>query len=366
MTQARSVFGSWLTWLVFWLFAVAGGVVASWVFWQAVAQPQLAAVNSRLDAAMARPATTSTVVETPQVAIPSVRAPQTPAVLLNRRSSVAKLRARVPSGKGFTEQLLGSAVALSSDGWFLTTASAIRGSKVAELQLVIDGKTYQVVQGLRDTFTDLAYLKTLAANQTPADFLRAEDAVAGMAVYVEPSARRLYPDVLVDVRLQATTSSWSPDMVMRRMLIGTQAAAAWKGSAVWDQEGRLVGLLEAQSQEGWNVVPAAHALSALSSVFDGKVLMHATLGGRVVSAEGTGSALGAVSVADKKGMAPSFAVGDVIERVERDILDGTADIGERLLAYRPGSQVVLYGRRKAEAMEWPVTLGSATGSEAIK
>ena len=53
----------------------------------------------------------------------------------------------------------------------------------------------------------------------------------------------------------------------------------------------------------------------------------------------------------------------MIERMEHDILDGSADLGEWLLEYRP-TNVTLYGAREG-TMQWNVTLGSVVTSDII-
>jgi S1-C subfamily serine protease len=56
----------------------------------------------------------------------------------------------------------------------------------------------------------------------------------------------------------------------------------------------------------------------------------------------------------------------VILRVERDILDGTLDLGEILADYRPGATVTLRVWRDGTDFDLPVTLGSVTTSEPLK
>jgi S1-C subfamily serine protease len=353
-------------WLVFWLFAVAGGTLASWAFWGLVAVPQLDALASRLEILASRPTTSSTVsvIETPTAAVTTAHTPRTPSILLARHSSVVRVVVRTAARPAVSSREAGSAVALSSDGWFLTAASVIHGQKLADLSLLVDGKTLSVTQGFRDPFTDLVFLKAAATNQSPADVLRAEDVVAGIDAYLEPVAKRLYPTSVVDVREQATSTPATSEFAARRFLLAMPATSGWEGGAVWDEDGRLLGIVEGGSAEGARVIPAADALGVLSAVFAGRDAQHATLGGRILGT--TGAVPGAVQVIDKKGMNAVFQVGDVIERLERDILDGTAGLGERLLDYRPGAQVTLYGTRKNAPMQWTVTLGAATGTETLK
>jgi S1-C subfamily serine protease len=147
----------------------------------------------------------------------------------------------------------------------------------------------------------------------------------------------------------------------------------------------LVGILEAADEAGaWRVLPAAPIGSALAQFLQNGSIQRASLGVRSydlssVTVDAPSSTLpslgawlhadrktGAAAVNTKGVSAKSLRDGDVIERIERDILDGSADLGERLLDYRPGVAVNLTVSRKGEEMQIPVTLGTETVSETIK
>jgi S1-C subfamily serine protease len=68
------------------------------------------------------------------------------------------------------------------------------------------------------------------------------------------------------------------------------------------------------------------------------------------------------SAAENAGLLPE----DVITRVDRDILDGRADLGEILVQYKPGSRVTLTVIRNGDSLEIPVTLGSKVMSEELR
>src|SRR5262249_51533658 len=75
---------------------------------------------------------------------------------------------------------------------------------------------------------------------------------------------------------------------------------------------------------------------------------------------------GATAVSAKGSSAKLLMDGDVIERIESEILDRTADLGERLLDYRPGVTVNVTGVSKGQAFQTQVMLGTETVSETIK
>ncbi|MEK7116433.1 MAG: BRCT domain-containing protein, partial [Patescibacteria group bacterium] len=78
---------------------------------------------------------------------------------------------------------------------------------------------------------------------------------------------------------------------------------------------------------------------------------------------------GALVRDDKRGGKMANAkikIGDVIESVDRDILDGRADLGEILAEYKPNAEVTLRILRDGKTLDVPETLGSILTSEAMK
>jgi S1-C subfamily serine protease len=219
---------------------------------------------------------------------------------------------------------------------------------------------------------------------TPA-FVRASDVVPGASVWVESGPRQLAPEILLTVRARPSTDPVPSNKLSRRFLVSGAKEGRRAGASVWDGAGRLIGLLESSEAGGWRVIPAGPIGSTLSQMFSGDGLIRrSTLGVRALdlstitfdAATSSLSSLGAWVRADRKLKLPAvtpsgpsaraLSDGDVIERVERDILDGTADLGERLLDYRPGASVAISGRRKNAAFQAEVTLGSEIVSEQIK
>jgi len=71
-------------------------------------------------------------------------------------------------------------------------------------------------------------------------------------------------------------------------------------------------------------------------------------------------------VKDSPAAKAKLKVNDVILKVERDILDGTGDLGEVLSEYQPGSTITLRVLRDQTDTDVQVKLGTAITSEPLK
>ncbi|MEI7511948.1 MAG: S1C family serine protease [Candidatus Uhrbacteria bacterium] len=313
--------------------------------------------------------------------------PVYPSAFVDRRnSSVLQL---VKRGKNdgepvASDRVIGSAVAVTSDGWIATADTALAGLRLADMQVLVGGRVKSIERGIRDLSTGIVYIKITASDLPTPAFVRASDVVSGSAVWRETSPRALTPELIVALRTPFQNDPVSSEKSGRRFIV-TVSGSAKPGSALWDGGGRLVGLLEsADVSGGWRVIPAGPIGSSLAQYLQTGSIKRASLGVRAFDLSGlsldiatsTLPDLGAWIHADKKTGAVAVNVkgpstkllldGDVIERIERDILDGTADLGERLFDYRPGVIVSISGRRKGEAFQTQITLGTESVSEPIK
>jgi S1-C subfamily serine protease len=368
------------------------GVAGAWGMIAFAVTPQFA----RLEALIrARPTATTTATTTPAPTIESVNIQPRPlmpsypsAIVTRRRSPVfAVVQRGIVAGKGIEDRLvssdreIGSAVSVTSDGWFVAPASLLTGTRLADIGLVIDGRVRTIEKAARDQATDVLYLKLTAQDLPPSTFVRADDVNVGSAVWLEPRPQRLYPETIVSVRLAAMTDAVESERAMRRFLVTGESEDRWNGAAVWDAGGRLVGLLDGKARGGWRVLPAGNIANALASLLSTQEIRHASLGIRALDlasavVEGDRAPLplqGAWVRSERKTGAPAVLAqgpsvnvlvdGDVIERIERDILDGTSDLGERLLTYLPSASVTLTVERKGKTVDLKVTLGSKLSSE---
>jgi S1-C subfamily serine protease len=179
-------------------------------------------------------------------------------------------------------------------------------------------------------------------------------------------------------------SSVSPDTVVgdeitRRYMVHATGEAVI-GAPVWDGSGRLIGVVDGGSNGSWLILPAHSIRGTLASLLSGVPIKHATLGVRVIHEEnfvtGSSSSLvrgGEVISPDRRTGAPAITrkgpldgvlrEGDVIERVEREVLDGSVELSELLLEYPIGTTISIHARRGKDGLDVSVVLGSVeTGS----
>jgi S1-C subfamily serine protease len=317
-------------------------------------------------------------------------APIIPALFLqDRRSpllSLVRLQGAEPELLT-NERVIGSLISLTVDGWLLGPSTLFEEIRLSEVGVVSGGRLYPIREAIRDTATGLVYVKIAAQSASVVGFTPSQDVVAGLPVWTETAPQRFLPHVIVDVRERAVEGVVASEAITRRYVINASLLNMAKGSAVWNGAGQLVGVVEATDAMGAHVIPAAEAMKVLTPLLTTREIRHTTLGVAGVSASyllssdssasststvGIGFAVRgdrarAVPAVDPKGPAAKVLKdGDVLERLDRDILDGSLDLGERLAQYRPGTMLMLYGRRGNKRFEGSVTLGSVVTSEVLK
>jgi S1-C subfamily serine protease len=70
---------------------------------------------------------------------------------------------------------------------------------------------------------------------------------------------------------------------------------------------------------------------------------------------------------ENKGAAAKFLKeGDVIERIDNDVIQDATDVAERLEEYRPGTILPVYGMRAGSPFQMNIALGEVVTSELLK
>ena len=284
------------------------------------------------------------------------------------------------------DRLLGEAVVLTSDGWFVTSAGILAGLHPTDIVLWHDGLAYPVIQGIADSLNGTVFLKTGATGLTSSAFAHVSELPLGAGIWLEARPGELAPSVVLNLAFRALPNdALSSEVAARRILLSGQSQDGDRGGAAWDPNGSLLGLIESEAGEGVRIIPASGIAASFSSLLTNGGIQHALLGVRAIDlssirmdgVRGTLPARGAWIHDDKKSGKPGIArdspaakaalrAGDVILRVERDILDGTADLGEVLADYRPGATVTLRVLRDGSDQDVQVTLGSLSTGEPIK
>ena len=366
------------------LAGVVAGTVTVLVVMMAFVQPQFQTIQNQIDLLAQTSSTLRTPIvnTTPPIQIvpiePRPLVPAYPPAFLERRlSSVLTLirRGRADSQPIGVERELGAAVAITSDGWIATSRSAVEGLRLNELSVAWSGRVYPVKRAVRDTATDVVYLNIDVQGLPAATFARASDVESGAAVWLESRPGQLRADLIIDSSSMTSGEILSSERPGRRFLVQGLSGKNL-GAAIWDGGGKLVGIAETANDNSMRVIPAEGLGAALAQLTSSGEIRRPLLGIRGIDLADTvldttsstfpqlGTWVRAVPVGT-----PAYrnlAENDVIERVERDILDGTADLGERLMDYRPGVTITLYGRRNGQPFQAKVTLGSHNTAETVK
>lgn len=323
---------------------------------------------------------------------PRLATPLVPPGFLTRRASPVatiyrKAKGTTPEERSLTDdKMLGQVVALTSDGWFVTVADVIGQFRIADLTLWHDKTGYAIERAYLDSINNTAYLKVQARELTTPAFGQIVDVANGSEMWLEPRRDSLAPSLVLSLAQDVPyVEPVSSEIASRRVLLNGKSESGDIGSPAWSSGGALVGLVESKKGEPVRIIPASGISSSFASLLNESKIRHAYLGVRAVDVSawridgdrGTLPLRGAYIRDDRK--AGKFAiakdspaalaglkVGDVILSVERDILDGTRDLGEILSEYRPDTKVALRINRKGEEMDVTVTLGSVITSEQVK
>lgn len=365
--------------------AIAGWTVESW---------QLQEGGYRFGGTDTSPNAQTSSTEPGVTVIPVDRTPQASLVPTpfegRRASSVAGVyvaRTRTASELLTDEELVTQAVAVTSDGWFVVPTASLEGVRIADVLVWHEGLTSSVTQAVEDTFGGVIFLKTTLTGTSAPAFARGTDVTAGLAAWLERRANQFEPVGIaaLGAPAQALVGLSSETVQRRGVLVGPFTAEGDQGAPVWSANGALVGTVVSHAGAPLQYLPSSGWADSLSSLLATGEIHHASLGVRTVdlawarvvrTGEDALPVRGALLVAGAAGATREPAIvprspaaqgalqaGDVIERVDRDILDGSADLAEVLAGYRPGSRVTLTVRRGIQTIEVPVTLGTVVTSE---
>jgi S1-C subfamily serine protease len=312
--------------------------------------------------------------------------PILPPVFASRPTPIAGIY-RLGSGAVLSDaQLAGQAVAVTTDGWFVAPLAAIEGMKLQEIVLWHDGTAATATRGIVDERASVVFLKSPFKNLTAPAFARYEDVAPGLPIWIERRPGGYESSSIASLHAEIGDLKGIPSrLAARRPAAATFARAGDIGAAVWDSNGTLLGIASGKPGDAFPFIPSSAWAPSLYGIFSDGAILHADLGVRsadlsslrLVSRDPLIPDRGAWIIPDKAAKAPAvdkdspgFAAGlqegDVITRVDRDILDGSADLGEVLVQYKPGSRVALTVVRGGNTIELQATLGSMKVSRELR
>jgi len=372
--------------------SIAGGACAgAMAGWMVADFPVTVYIPPSVSASSTSSSSSSTSLVAPEVTLVNVD-PESPELIVppaftERRTSPAATVYRTPS-KNVTiyrdADALAQAMAVTSDGWYVVPLETVKNIPIAELVIWQDGP-HAVSRGIADARGSVAFLKTDIHNGSAPSFARFQDVTRGMAVWIERRPGNFESMIITALgrdieQLQGVSS----DIAARRGSLSGMLRAGDVGSPVWGTNGSLVGLMEGTPDGRARFIPSSAWAPSLFGIFSDGVITHASLGVQTVDLANTRlvepgkiPTRGALIVGNKeKGVSGVLADspaakaglrdGDVIQLVDRDILDGRADLGEILVQYKPNASVKLAILRDGLSMEMSVALGSKVMSSTMK
>ncbi len=313
-----------------------------------------------------------------------------PLFLQGRRSSTLLLVRRTvrPQDEQILseDRIVGSLSALTTDGWLLAPARLFDTLRLADAGVLWEGRIYPLTKAVRDTSSELVYVKVALQNLPVAGFVRSEDVVNGLPVWVETTPGRVLPQVVVDIHERAFHGLVSSEHMTRRYILHGDAVAFAKGGVAWNSGGELVGVLETGENVAGSIgiIPITSVTRALASLLATNEIRHATLGvsgmnAAFLFADGTSQKRpaagfllrsdrvhGTLAVDPKGPAAKVLKEGDVIERIDGDVIQDATDMAERLDQYRSGTMLPIFGVRAGAPFQLNLSLGEIVTSEPLK
>jgi S1-C subfamily serine protease len=302
-----------------------------------------------------------------------------PSVFLERRPSVANVFAKPQKGSLVLgeDALLGQAAAVTTDGWFVVPADLLEGYAVGDLVLWHDGKAATATAAILDERSSVVFMKADVHGLTAPAFASYQDVTVGQIAWIERRPGSFIQERITSLAAFASNRDGIPSRrSVRRPSLGGTIGPGERGAPVWGSDGRLIGILAGEGAEERRMIPASVLVPSLNDVLAGGSIRHADLGVRSIDlthmrflgnadlpprgAWLQGDRTRSLPAVDPGSPAAQATIrdGDVIVAIDRDILDGTADLGEVLAQYRPGSGVTLTVLREGETLKIPVTLRS--------
>lgn len=374
-------------WGIALLVSVLGGTLAGWVSSLTIIAPGLKRLEQMIDqtAQLVPPVETTS---TPVAVIPLESASAAalglpPALRVGRASPTLplfRIDARTPADRVFSSERNGVAIALTNDGWLVTTdAGFSTPPRLADLGIGWKGRVLTPTQGLRDRATGLLYLKLDVRDLPAAALVSRVDVELGQSAWGERLTGQYIPTTISGLGFATSSaSSWSSDQWNRRFFLAQAVSPI--AAPIWDARGQLLGLA-LPSAAGATMLPADAIRSGLASILADGQIRRPSLGVRYLELADTFSRQPVVTaqkgalLVGEKGLpaivaqgpaATALREGDVIERIDQDILDGTWTLAERVQEYRPGTVVTIAGLRQGKPFEARVTFGTVMTSEILK
>jgi len=369
---------------------LSGGIVAKRLFPASSSRPGFNVQSSTSTANQKTPqlaTTTPSSIKLVPVQLVDASMRSVPESIFTRQSPVGAIyfhKKGLPM-EGFLGQSdqMGSVVAVTSDGWFVTASVVVKDLRTADLLVWYDGKAYRVEKAILDHATQAVFLKTSAKDLPATPFADIWADRSGLAAWLEPTPEEYIPSSIIALRAVVQTEPLLSERVERRLVALGSLQKTERGAAFWDAKGSLIGIAEATADGRIQIIPGSNLAASLQSLVQQNEIRHASLGVYVLDRQAirsmssdtsmpsrgawvkedkrTGRAIIKDSAAEKAGLKSN----DVILQVDRDIMDNSLDLSDAIMQYRPNSSVTLRVWRDGKELDIATVLGSQITSELL-
>lgn len=265
-----------------------------------------------------------------------------------------------------TENAVGRAVALTADGWLLTTGAVVQAS--TDLRVVGGrGTAYRITKEVRDPVTGLSFIKIDGANLSAVPVADRTVPKPGTVVY-RGATGAVHPHV-VGRAVYNQREPLTSDQLSRLFSLA-DAADVPEGSPLFTDQGLLVGVAHKAAGQTM-IVPVLAVQRLFETVFGGNtiapqnirisyVLMPDVMPSALAN-DPQAPRLGAyvLSVTRQpryRGPLPSIAQGDIITAVNDEPVTQHETLTLLLARLRPAKEAVLTVYRNGEHIRVPVIL----------
>jgi len=308
--------------------------------------------------------------------------------------SVVKINVTGSNGSGS-----GSGIVLSEDGNILTNNHVVSGAGDNGSITVTfnDGKTVKATVIGTDPVTDMAVIKAESVDDlTPAALGKSSDLKVGQAVVAVGSPYGLNSTVTTGIvsalnrPVSVSTSEQdsspfgqqTPQAATQTTYPAIQTDAAINpgnsGGALVDLSGRVVGVNSSIRTSGGSVtgsggsiglgfaIPIDEVMPIVNQIINGDEPTHARLA-ITVSDVATDATVQGAQVGDVEDGGPADSAGlqkgDVITKVDDDVIDGSESLIATIRGHRPGEEVTVTYVRDGKTSTAKATLGSDADTE---
>jgi hypothetical protein len=260
--------------------------------------------------------------------------------------------------------VVGSGVAVTSDGW-LATVAGIPEQSIDLLVVDAQRRVYEVAQKESDPATGVIFLKVAAQGWRPVQFVQDGGGYSYRKAYTVTRAGSLRELTVTSPQYFATSAVGdlvqSSDILEKRLNVSDVFSE--KGQPVFTQSREVLGLTE-----GRGILPAHYIRDALTSLLKNQKIQRTAFSfiyrdlSRVLLIEKKETDRGAriVAPATLRVKTPRgeerLSAGDTIVRINDEIIDGNRSFSEVVNQYKPGDTVDITIIQKGTEKEFSIIL----------